>query len=182
MTNLAGQPAQTSPSGIFFVTIEPAPIIELSPIVTSGSKIELQPIKQFFPIFIFPKVTKVFLSFSSRNFLKLCSEPSWVINVVLKDIIESSPISTRYGSDANTGHEIGYFTLGKTIKLTFLPIFTPRDLAYSQTSTYPFIKNVKAFSYSAPYNFYKFHKTPANIIAKTTDTTAKTIDNTKAIP
>ena len=48
--NLAGLPAQISPAGMSLVTIEPAPIIAPSPIVTLLQIITPAPIKTCWPI------------------------------------------------------------------------------------------------------------------------------------
>ena len=51
---LAGTPTATELSGIFFVTMEPAPIITLLPILVLYKMMLLAPIKTSFPISIVP--------------------------------------------------------------------------------------------------------------------------------
>ena len=52
--SLAGLPAYTELGKTFFVTTEPAPIIEFGPISTHGKIVEFIPIKQLSCIFIAP--------------------------------------------------------------------------------------------------------------------------------
>ena len=54
----AGLPATTQLDGISFVTIDPAPIITLSPIVTGRVIIVPAPIKTCFPIMSLPTVER----------------------------------------------------------------------------------------------------------------------------
>ena len=102
----AGFPAQTSPSGMSFVTILPAPIMQLLPIFTFGRIVELQPIKTLLPIFILPYLNSV-KPLLFCNCSQTCTDASWVKNVHPNDIQTSSPISINHGSDPKSGNDHG---------------------------------------------------------------------------
>ncbi|MDY2981366.1 MAG: hypothetical protein SOR81_07195 [Fusobacterium sp.] len=63
LKTLQGFPTAITPAGISFVTTEPAPIIELSPIVTPPKTVQLAPNHTLFPKVIgLLRVIPLFLS------------------------------------------------------------------------------------------------------------------------
>ena len=93
---LHGFQAATVFEGMSRLTMLPAPIMELSPIVTFGRMTLLHPMKQFFPTLIGPYMTVSLLCFG--RFLMTLVAASCVTNAQSNDMVVSSPIVMRYGS------------------------------------------------------------------------------------
>lgn len=94
---LQGLPAATVFDGMSLLTMLPAPMIQLSPMVTFGNITLLQPMKQFLPTCIGPYITVSLFWFGKFRITLVAA--SWVTNAQSKEIVVLSPIVIRYGSE-----------------------------------------------------------------------------------